>query len=178
MKKQRIIGIVLLAAAGLLIAGTGIVYAGALIHGRTPMDQVYDQSNSNEYIGPMRGFAWQTNQDGEFPPMMTAMIEAVAEKTGLTVEEIQTKLLDGERLYTIATDAGMSDEEYNTLMEETHDSYFEQNQGQFGSTNHFPWMQDRMQEQWEDHGFGFSNPYNDGNSPFSDGSRMPHGGCW
>ncbi len=137
MKKQRIIGIVLLVVAGLLIAGTGIVYAGTLAHSRTPFNPYYDRSNSdNDYV-PMRGFGMRTDEDGTFPPMMTAMIEAVSEKTGLSVDEIQAKLGDGERLYTIATDAGMSAEDFDALMDETHDSYMEQYQDQFGSSDHY-----------------------------------------
>ena len=160
MKKQRIIGIVLLVVAGLLITGTGVVVASGLVHGRTPFNQDYGQSGSQDYYGPMGGFSWQTDQDGEFPQMMTAMIEAVAEKTGLTVDEIQAKLLDGENLYTIASDAGMTDEEYDQLMDETHDTYFEQYQDQFRSSDRFDGMQGHMWQDRDEHDFGYGYPYN------------------
>ncbi len=176
MKKQRIIGIVLLVVAGLLIAGTGIVYAGTLAHNRTPINPYYRSSSNNDYV-PMRGFGMWMDEDNTFPPMMTATIEAVSEKTGLSVDEIQAKLQDGERLYTIATDAGMSAEDFDALMDETHDSYMEQYQDQFGSSNHFNWMMDRMGEEWGEHGFG-RGTYNYGNSPDFNGPGMPFGGCW
>jgi hypothetical protein len=160
MKTQRVIGIVLLVVAGLLIAGTGIVYVSGLLHGRTPMRQDSDRSSSDGYYSPMYGYGRQTDRDGDFSPMMVTMIKAVAKETSLTVDEIQAKLLDGENLQTIAIGAGMSDEEYDQLMKETHDAFIEQYQDQFGSSDHFNWMQDRMRDEWQDHGFGSDSLYN------------------
>jgi hypothetical protein len=178
MKKQRIIGIVLLVAAGLLIAGTGVVYASGLVHGRSPIDSESGRSGLGDDDGPMGGFGMWMDEDSEFPPTMDAMIEAVSRETGLTVDEIQAKLLDGEHLFTIATDAGMSTEEYDTLMDETHDAYFEQYQEQFGSANHFNWMMDRMGGEWDENGFGSRTPNFDDHAPGFDGPGMPYGGCW
>jgi hypothetical protein len=176
MKKQRIIGIALLAAAALLIAVTGVAYA----HGRTPNDPVTDEDAPYGYYGPMmHGYNnMPLDEDGEFPPMMAAMIEAVSEATGLSVEDIQSQVLEGKHLYTIALDAGLTEEGYVDLMDEVRQSYFENNQGDWPNGGRFEWMQEHMQEDWEEHGFGpFSSP--DGERPFDNGGMgMPFGGCW
>lgn len=176
MKKQRIIGIALLAAATLLIAVTGVVYA----HGRTPNYPEAEDEAPYGYFGPMmHGGSWQTSEDGEFPPMMEAMIESVSEATGLSVEAIKAQILEGEHLYTIALDAGMSEEDYADLMTEARQAYFEDYQDEWGNSDRFEWMQEHMQEEWEEHGFG---PYRSGNGsrfPFgNNGDSMPFGGCW
>ncbi|MCB2209333.1 hypothetical protein KQH62_00435 [bacterium] len=175
MKKQRIIGIALLAAAALLIAVTGVVYA----HGRTPMGPVSEEDAPDGYYGPMmHGFRTPVDEDGEFPPMMSAMVEAVSEATGLSVDDIEAQILEGEHLYTIALDAGLSEDDYAALMDEVRQSYFEDYQDGWRNNDRYEWMQEHMQEEWEEHGFGpFSDP--DGDRPFNGGGMwMPFGGCW
>ncbi len=98
--------------------------------------------------------------------MMDAMVDAISEATGLSVDEINTRLADGERLYTIALDAGLTEEELDALMDEVHGAYYERYQGRWNSKNRSEWMFDHMQEEWEEHGFD------------DDNHGRPFGGCW
>jgi len=58
---------------------------------------------------------------GAYGPMHTYMINALAEKLGLTVDELQAKIDAGERPYDIAKAAGLTDAQIQELMEQAHD---------------------------------------------------------
>ena len=178
MEKKRNMGIALLVTAGLLMLFTGVVYAGALDHGRPPVDQTDDQDSSTVYYGPMGGYGMRFSDDETYPPMMDAMVAAIADATGLSVEDIEAQLADGEHLYTIATDAGMSDEAFDDLMDEVHDSYFGQLQEQWGTSDRYQWMLEHMQEEWEERGFGAYGRDAGSSFPYEDDAVRPFGGCW
>ena len=171
MNKKRNIGIALLITAGLLTLFTGVAFAAASIHSRAMAYQYDAQALSEDFYGPMGGYGVRSDGD-DYPPMMDAMVEAIAEATGLAVEEIEARLEDGEHLYTVALDAGMTEEELDALMDEIHSAYFEQYQGRWNSGSRSDWMWEHMQEEWEEHGFGSSAQDED----FEYG--RPFGGCW
>lgn len=171
MNKKRNIGIALLITAGLLTLFTGVAFAAATIHGRA-VAYSDAQAIAEDYYGPMGGYGSRTDRSVDYPPMMDAMVEAIAEATGLSVEEIDARLDDGEHLYTIALDAGMTEEELDALMDEIHSAYFEQYQSRWNSDNRSDWMWEHMQEEWEEHGFGPSAQDEDLEY------GRPFGGCW
>jgi hypothetical protein len=76
--------------------------------------------------GECPGFAG----DGEFGPMHDTMTQALADATGLSVEEINQRLADGEHHYEIALDAGLTEEDLQTLMEQVHESFWGENGGE------------------------------------------------
>ncbi len=69
--------------------------------------------------GMMRG-GWGSGQ-GAYGPMHTYMINALAEKLGLTIDILQAKINAGERPYDIAKAQGLNDEQIKDLMEQAHD---------------------------------------------------------
>lgn len=96
--------------------------------------------------------------DGEYGPMHDTIVNALAEATGLSVDEINTKMNDGETFVQIATDAGLSEDQINELFTQAHQDAFEA----MGSEDGF--FQDRldhMKEMW--------------NGEFTPG--FGHGGC-
>lgn len=178
MNKKRNIGIALLIAAGLLTLFTGVGFAAASMHNRALAYQSEAQALSSGSYGPMGRFGVWSDETDEYPPMMDAMVDAISEATGLSVDEIEARLADGERLYSIALDAGMTEEELDALMDDVHDAYFEQYQGQGRSENRSEWMFDHMQEEWEEHGFGNYDQNDESASPDDDEFGRPFGGCW
>jgi len=58
--------------------------------------------------------------DGTTGPMHTYMIEALAPRLGLSVEDLQARIDAGETPYQIAQAQGMTDEQIVTLMSEAH----------------------------------------------------------
>jgi hypothetical protein len=54
--------------------------------------------------------------NGSYGPMHTYMVEAFAAELGLTPEEVQTQIENGETMWEIAQSAGLSDEEITDLM--------------------------------------------------------------
>jgi hypothetical protein len=179
MEKKRNIGIALLVTAGLLIIFTGVVYAGALGQRRTPIFQNDPQDSATDFYGPMMGQrdVWSDEGD-DYPPMMEAMIEAISEATGLSVDEIEARLVNGEHLYTIVTGAGMTEEELDALMDGVHRAYYEQNRAPWGAESRSEWMFDHMQEEWEEHGFGRYRQDYERRPVDEDGFGQPFGGCW
>lgn len=166
MEKKRNIGIALLITAALLIIFTGVAFAAVAIRSRAMFYQSNVQLPSNDFYGPMGRYGGWSDDSDEFPPMMDAMVDAISEATGLSVDEINVRLAEGERLYTIALDAGLTEEELDALMDEVHSTYYERYQGRWNSENRSGWMFEHMQEEWEEHGFD------------DDNYGRPFGGCW
>ncbi len=71
--------------------------------------------------------------DGEYGPMHDTIVNALAEATGLSVDEINTKMSDGETMYQIARDAGLSEDQVNELFTQAH-------QDAFGAPNFRRWF--------------------------------------
>jgi hypothetical protein len=64
-----------------------------------------------------RGGGWMMGGDSEIhDAMQTAMHTAVAEKLGLTVEELDAQIAEGKTAWQIAQEKGLTDEEITTLM--------------------------------------------------------------
>ncbi len=61
--------------------------------------------------------------DGEYGPMHEAMTQALSDATGLTVEEINERLANGEHHFEIALDAGLTEEDLQALMQAVYQSY-------------------------------------------------------
>jgi hypothetical protein len=62
--------------------------------------------------------------------MHDPMTQALAEAAGLSVEEINQRVADGEHHYEIALDAGLTEEDLQTLMEQVHESFWGENDGE------------------------------------------------
>ena len=55
-----------------------------------------------------------------------AMIEYLASKLGVSVDELNTRLAAGETMYQIALSEGLTQDEFTTLMDEARDSAIDQ----------------------------------------------------
>lgn len=125
MNKYKLFAIVL-AAVALLVISTGLVFAVGLIQGGSPYWAEEKDNESGSYWIPMHGRRGGWSSEAPFPPMHEAMISAVAEATGLTVDEIEARLTDGERLISVALDAGMTEADFFELMTETRTAFLDE----------------------------------------------------
>ncbi|PKO05330.1 MAG: hypothetical protein CVU41_11880 [Chloroflexi bacterium HGW-Chloroflexi-3] len=104
--------------------------------------------------GMMGSFYGQNAQTGCLAgdvdnPMHTAMITYFADALGLSEDELNTRLSDGESLYAIAAAADFSEEEIYALMQEFHTSYWESADV---DSEFFQNRYERMQERWSGEG--------------------------
>ncbi len=143
-----------------------------------------DYENGNGWGGHMgRGMMGEyTNEDGEYGcgvdgeygPMHDTIVTALAEATGLSVDEINTRISNGETMFQIAGDAGLSEEQVNELFTQAHQDAFES----LGADDSF--FQDRldhMKEMWNGEftpGFGRGGHSGQGNCHGGDFEGM-HG---
>jgi len=121
MNKQKVFGISLLVAVALLVVGTGAVFAAEMTQAGPPFSTENDSDDDGEFWGPMHG----RRGDGAFEAnflMHDALIQAVADATGLSVDEINTRLEDGERLVSIALETGLDEEGFFELMAEIRET--------------------------------------------------------
>jgi hypothetical protein len=115
---------------------------------------------SGGYGRGMMGFG-----DGTTGPMHEYMISTLAEKLGLTAEELQAEIDAGKTPYEVAQAQGLSDEEIRQVWLEAHDQALEQAVAAGALTQEqADWMDSRMEQMWQN-GFG-------------PGSGPCHGGRW
>ena len=113
MKKFLIVGAVL-ALAIVALGAAGLVYAQT----QTPPTPTYPGYGPGMMGG--RGGMMGGYQSGSFGPMHEYMVEAYAEAFGITVEELQERLVGGENMWQIALASGFSEEEIPGLMTVAH----------------------------------------------------------
>ena len=113
--KNMILG----ALVALLVVGVvGGVYV-ATVSAQTPQPPEQPVPFGGGFMG--RGMMG-VNQMGEDGFMHDAMIALLAEKTGLSVEVLEQRLTDGETMYEIAVEAGLTVDDVKALMVEARDT--------------------------------------------------------
>jgi hypothetical protein len=148
MNKRKFLGFGLILTAVLLLVGTGAAAANSLRHGRGPTNWEEERNYDDDQMwGPMHGFGWDTDQETRFTPFHTLMVESLAEISELRVEEIKERIDNGEALYTIAIDAGVSLEDFYQMMFDARRSDLE-GAGKEGLPYEegYQWMFDNMNE--------------------------------
>jgi hypothetical protein len=157
MNKQKTIGMAVLVTLALLMVTTGAVFALGLTQGGpswSAEDNVYNYDDYGEYWGPMHGRRGTWTSDDE-PLMHDALVQAVADITGLPVDEIEDRISDGERLFDIALGAGMDQAAFFDLMQDTRESVLaEALESGLISEEQYQWMQNRKQGDRYGRGFG------------------------
>lgn len=104
--------------------------------------------------GMMGGRGMMAN--GSFGPMHTYMIQALADKLGLTVEDLQARLDKGETPYQVAQSQGLTDEQITALMQQAHDAALEAAVAAGAITQEqADWMDSHMEQMWQNGGAGF-----------------------
>lgn len=153
MNKQKTIGMAVLVTLALLVVTTGAVFAIGLTQGGPPWSAADEDVDYDEYWGPMHGRRGTWSPDE--PLMHDAMVQAVADVTGLSVDEIELRVSEGERLYEIALDAGMDQGVFFDLMQETRESVLaEALDAGLITAEQYQRRQDRTQEDRYGRGFG------------------------
>lgn len=144
MKKQKVFGIAILVVVAMLVVATGVVFAAGLTQAGPPYSNENVGDNYGPYWGPMHGRRGGWSSEAPFPPMHEAMVQAVADATSLTVEEINARIAEGERLFTIALDAGMEEADFIELMTETREAFLaDALENDWISEEQYQWMMER-----------------------------------
>ena len=108
--------------------------------------------NSASGYGHMGGMM---GVDGDFGPMHEYMIKALAEKLGLSAEELQTRIENGESMWDIARSQGLSDAEVTALMQDAHNQAIQQAvSAGLITQEQADWMNNHMQQMHGSNGSG------------------------
>lgn len=169
---QKLLGIGLLVAVAMLVIGTGMVFAAGLAQTGPAFYGENEGEEYGPYWGPMHGRRGSWSSEAPFPPMHEATVQALAEATGLSVENIEVRLADGERMLAIALDAGLSEEAFFDLMAEIRENVLaEAFEDGLISEERYQWMLEGQQGDWEGRGYGGCHRF-DGEG-YSTGGRGP-----
>jgi hypothetical protein len=153
MKAQKTIGMAVLVTLALLVVTTGAVFAIEFTQGGPTWSVENGDVDDGAYWGPMHGRrgGWSSDE----PVMHDAMIQVVADATGLSIDEIEARIGEGERLFEIALAAGLDQGAFFELMQSTRESVLAEalESGEI-SDEQFQWMQNRRSEDRYGRGFG------------------------
>ena len=180
MNKQKLIVTSLLILGALLVITNSVVFASDLYKGMMQSDPENSENDEETpFWGQMHGQGRRWAFGKEFQPMKSELVEAVADVTGLTVDEIESRLNNGERLLNIAIDAGMAEEEYFDLMLALRQEFIDKaledgviNEDQYNR------MQGRLNAVQDGDGFGACEPRNNRLSPMDGYGRGRGRGRW
>lgn len=178
MNRQKRIGIAVFITIAILVITTGAVFAAALT--QVGPWWTAESEGNGEYWGPMHGRQSGWSSEEPLPPMHDARIAAVAEATGLTVDQIETRLAAGERLFSIAVDAGMTEEAYFNLMTETRAAFLaEAVEAGWITQEQYQWMLERRENAPYGRGFGGCHQFDaEGGLTGGRGRGMGRGRRW
>lgn len=112
----------IVAVIGIALASTSAVFA----QGTTPGNSSGSTTGGamgNGRRGGNQGYQASETQDGI---LHDALITAFAEALGLTVDEVNTRLADGETMSEIALSTGMTYDEFVVLLNEIHEQVRDQ----------------------------------------------------
>ena len=149
MKIGLIIGsVVLVAVVALGLVGFAYAQRPAPFGPNTPMGGGYGMMSG---YGHMGGYGMM----GGYGPMHEYMLEAFAEASGLSVEEIESRLESGESMWEIAQAQGLSDDQVYELMEQAHETSLDAavSEGVI-SQEQAEWMDEHM-DQMHSNEFGY-----------------------
>jgi len=158
MNKQKRLGVVVIVVLALLVLSAGVVSAVELVQGGPPW--LVQSEDNGEYWGPMHGRRGRWSSEERFPPMHDLMVVAVAEATGLTTDEIEVRLVAGERMISIALDEGLTETAFFDLMAETRAAFLaEAVEAGWITQEQYQRMLERMQGKPFGRGFGSCHRY-------------------
>ena len=155
MKIQNKFAMILTLTIALLSITTGFVFASGVQQGPPPFGAEGNEDvDGDGYFGPMHGGIWAQKPRGEFPPMRSALIEAVADATGLTVADLEARIEAGETLYEVALSAGMSEDAYLELRTAVREANLaEALEAGLITEERYQWMLERMEARGLENGF-------------------------
>jgi len=153
MKKVILIG----AIVGVLLIGLGTAGLAYAQIQNTPQPQPQGVDGVSPNFGGMMGRGGQGRMGGMyaqgqagFGPMHEYMIAALSEKLGLSVDELNTRITNGERPYDIAAAQGMTSEQIQVHLVEAHDEAMKAAVADGVITQEqADWMKQRMEQRWQ-----------------------------
>jgi len=149
MKKTLLIVALVVLALGAL--GVGVVAAQG---GQPPV-------NGFSMMGMMWG--------GGYGPMHTYVVEAFATELKLSVDEVNTRMLNGETMYQIALAEGITQDQVTAVLTKVHTAAFDKAVAAGALTREqADWMLQRMQGM-------YANGYGTGTCPMHNGVRPQDG---
>ncbi len=172
MKKALIIVAVVAIVLGVGLSAAGYVYA----------QNTNPPSTGGQTYGPMMG-GWGGHRgmmggsaDGEYGPLHDQMISAWAEKLGLSVEDLNAKLTEGQSMAEIATAQGVTGDAFTTAWVDVHTQVWDEAVAQgLLTADQAQLMKDRMQQRldagWVPGTAGANCPMLGGNTGASQGFR-------
>ncbi len=103
--------------------------------------------------GMMGGRGMMAGFNGQYGPMHTYVVDAVAEKLGLTSEDVQSRLASGESMWQIASSTGLSDDQVRAVLEEAHDIALQKAvEAGLLTQEQAEWMDQHMEQMWAANG--------------------------
>jgi hypothetical protein len=118
---------------------------------------------------PVNGFGGGMMWGGGYGPMHTYVVEALAAELDLSVDEVNSRLLNGETMYQIALAEGVAQDEVAALLTKVHTAAFDKAVAAGALTREqADWMLQRMQ-------YRAQNGYGYGNCPMHNGVRPQDG---
>ncbi|MCX6054767.1 MAG: hypothetical protein NTZ74_07630 [Chloroflexi bacterium] len=117
-----LLGSLIVAVLAIGLVSTGVVHAQSNTPSTSTSEVGYGMGGHGNRGGLMGGGVSGT-QDGLLHDKMIAVF---AEKLGITVEDLNTRLANGETLSSIALSQGMTIEQFNTLMVDARNQAIDQ----------------------------------------------------
>lgn len=111
--KKLLMGLAVIGLAVAVLVTTGVVYAQR----PTPPAPQAGSDSWGPWAGKMGGRGMMPHRAGEEGPLHDAMIAAFAEKLGLSASELEARLEQGETMAQIASEKGLTVEEFSTWMQ-------------------------------------------------------------
>jgi hypothetical protein len=165
MKKWILIGISIVALAGLAVAG--LVWAGtAYAQAQNPPSPYRPYGMmGGQYggYGMMGGYGIMGA--GNYGPIHEYMVAGLAEALNLTPEEIQTRIDNGETPWQIAQAQGLSDEQIQQVMLDAHDKALDKAvEAGLLTQDQADWMDQHMESMWSGDFDGFGGCHGPGDA--------------
>jgi hypothetical protein len=117
--KRFVIGFVIVAVLAVALGTAGYVYA------QTPVPGSGSGAGAG-MMGGRRGMMGNQAAGTQTGPLHDEMIAVFAQKLGLTVDELNTRLAKGETMAQIASSKGLTADQFTTLMTEVRTQAIDQ----------------------------------------------------
>ena len=103
-------------------------------------------------MGGRGGYGWMMGESAtEEPPMHDIMVASYAKALGLSTEELETRLTNGETMWQVAQSLGLSEDEFAAKWQEAHSEAIAEAVSQWLITqSQADWMSQRMTQRFAD----------------------------
>ena len=176
MKKFLVIGGIALAVLMVLAASVAVFWVGrAYAQTQTPSNPSWGPGMGGRggRDGGMMG-GWRAGGD-HYGPMHEYMIAALAEALGLTPEDLQNRINNGETPYEIAQSQGLTDAQIRDLFDQSHDAALQKAvEAGVVTQEQADWMEQHHEQMWQNG--GLTNGFGPGAGGCMSGGRGPRGG--